>query len=69
MPKLKPADSVEWETWQGKIPGRVMREIKGTAKAGGHTARASADDRQYEVKSDKSGKKAIHRPDALRKLR
>ncbi len=65
--KLKPGEHVEWNTSQGKTQGVVTRKVTGTAKAGGHTAHATPAAPEYEVKSDKSGKTAIHRPDALKK--
>lgn len=64
---LKKGDPVEWNTSRGKTTGKVTRKVTGTAKAGGHTAKASSGEPQYEVKSDKSGKTAIHKPDALKK--
>ena len=64
---LKKGQHVEWETSQGKTAGTVTRKITGSAKAGGHTAKATPDEPQYEVESDKSGKTAIHKPDALKK--
>lgn len=66
---LKKGDKVEWNTPQGKTEGAVVREVQGTAKAGGHTAKASAAEPQFEVKSGKSGKTAIHKPEALKKRR
>jgi len=65
--KLKAGDHVEWNTSQGKTHGVVTRKVTGTARAGGHTAHATPSAPEYEVKSDKSGKTAIHRPDALKK--
>ena len=35
------------------------------APNGGRKVKASKDEPQYEVKSDKSGKTAVHKPDAL----
>lgn len=63
---LKKGDHVEWNTSQGKTAGTVTKKVTSTAKAGGHTAKASSGDPQYEVKSDKTGKTAIHKPDALK---
>lgn len=65
---LKPGDAVEWSTSQGKTRGTVARKVTRAAKAGGHTARASVDQPQYEVRSAKSGKTAIHKPQALKKV-
>lgn len=65
--RLKKDDPVEWNTSQGKTTGTVTQKVTGTARAGGHTAKASPGEPQYEVKSDKTGKTAIHKPDALKK--
>ena len=65
--ELKTGDHVEWDTPQGKTTGTVVKKETGTAKAGGHTAKASKDEPQYRVKSDKSGKEAIHKPEELKK--
>ena len=64
---LKPGDKVKWSTPQGETHGTVVKKVKGTEKAGGHEAKASAADPQFRVKSDKSGKEAIHHPEALKK--
>ena len=68
-PSIRPGDHVEWNTSQGKTHGVVTRKVTGTAKAGGHTAKASAAAPEFEVRSDKSGKTAIHKPDALKKTK
>jgi hypothetical protein len=67
-PSIKTGDHVEWQTPQGKTQGTVTRKVMGKAKAGGHTASASPADPEFEVQSDKSGKTAIHRPGALKKI-
>ena len=67
MPALKKGDPVEWSTSQGRTEGTVVHKVTGTAHAGGHTAKASPEAPQYEVKSDKTGKTAIHRPGSLHK--
>lgn len=64
---LKPGDHVRWGTSGGETSGEVVKKETGTAKAGGHTAKASKEDPQYRVKSDKSGKEAVHRPEELKK--
>lgn len=66
--QLKKGDRVEWNTPQGKTTGKVVEKITGTAKAGGHVAKASKDAPEYRVESEKSGKDAIHRPEELKKL-
>ncbi|RZT36405.1 hypervirulence associated TUDOR domain-containing protein [Cupriavidus agavae] len=69
MPSLRKGDKVQWETSQGKTEGTVTRKVTGKARAGGHVAKASAAAPQYEVKSARTGKKAIHKPQALKKAR
>jgi plastocyanin len=64
---LKPGDKVTWDTPQGETHGTVVNKETGTAKVKGHTAKAAASHPEYRVKSDKSGKEAIHRPEELRK--
>jgi len=65
---LKPGDKVEWATTQGKTEGTVERKVTKPATVKGHVAKATKDDPQYEVKSAKTGAKAIHKPKALRKV-
>jgi hypothetical protein len=64
---LKPGDHVTWNTSQGETEGEVVEKVTHEEKAGGHTAKASPKDPQYRVKSDKTGKEAIHKPEALKK--
>lgn len=64
---FKKGDHVAWNTSQGKTTGEVTQKITGKASVKGHTAKASANDPEYKVKSDKTGAEAIHKPDALRK--
>ncbi len=64
---LKAGDHVTWETSQGETSGKVVKKETSTTKVGGHIAKATKDDPQYRVKSDKSGKEAVHKPDALKK--
>jgi hypothetical protein len=65
-PRFKKGDAVEWNTSQGTTHGTIVGTVTATAQAGGHTARASKDEPQYRVRSDRTGSTAIHRPDALR---
>jgi hypothetical protein len=67
MSNVAKGDKVSWNTSQGKTHGTVAVKVTGTAKAGGHTAHASSDDPQFRVKSDKTGKTAIHKASALKK--
>ncbi len=64
---LKKGDKVEWGTPQGKTHGTVEEKVTGTESVKGHTAKASKDEPEFKVKSDKSGKEAIHKPEELHK--
>ncbi|NKL05576.1 DUF2945 domain-containing protein [Rhizobium leguminosarum] len=66
--QLKSGDEVSWDTSQGKTKGRVIRKQTSQTKIKGHKVKASAAEPQYIVESDKSGKRAAHKPDELRKL-
>lgn len=65
--KLSPGDRVEWDSHGGTAEGRVEKEITEDTEAGGRTVRASRDEPQYLVRSDKSGGEAVHKPEALRR--
>ena len=41
--------------------------MTGTTKVKSHVAKATKDNPEYMVKSDKSGKKAVHKPGELKK--
>ncbi len=64
---LKAGDKVKWGTSQGETHGKVVKKVTSTAKVKGHTAKATKDDPQYKVKSDKTGAEAIHKPGELKK--
>jgi len=65
--KLKKGDHVKWNTSQGETEGEVVKKVTSPEKAGGHEAKASAEEPQYRVKGDKTGKEAIHKPQSLKK--
>ncbi|KQS58873.1 hypothetical protein ASG36_12895 [Geodermatophilus sp. Leaf369] len=64
---LKKGDDVTWKTHGTETEGTVTRKITEETEAGGRTVKASEDEPQYEVESDKSGKTAVHKPEALDK--
>ena len=68
MPKtLNKGDKVTWGTSQGETHGTVEKKLTSETKIKGHTAKATKDDPQYLVKSAKTGAKAAHKPDELKK--
>jgi len=62
---LKRGDRVTWRSHGGEAEGEVERRITSDTEAGGRTVRASEDDPQYLVRSDRSGGEAVHKPSAL----
>ena len=63
----KKGDKVAWDTPQGETHGTVEKKLTSETHIKGHKVAASPDNPEYLVKSDKSGKEAAHKPDALRK--
>ena len=64
---IKKGDHVTWKSHGSETEGTVTREITSETEAAGRKVKASKDEPQYEVKSDKSGKTAVHKPGALHK--
>ncbi|MFF8097194.1 DUF2945 domain-containing protein [Streptomyces sp. NPDC016675] len=64
---LKKGDEVSWSTHGTTTEGEVEKKITERTEAAGRTVDASPDDPQYEVRSDKSGKSAVHKPSSLKK--
>ena len=62
---LSKGDHVTWNSHGSTTEGTVERKITKDTEASGRTVKASKDEPQYEVKSDKSGKTAVHKPGAL----
>ena len=62
---FKKGDQVEWDYAGNKVEGEVVEKMTEDTKIKGHEAKASKDDPQYKVKSEKAGKTAIHKPDEL----
>ena len=64
---LKPGDAVTWDTPQGKTEGVVEKKVTSRTKIKGHVATPSKDEPQYVIKSKKTGAKAVHKPEELKK--
>ena len=64
---LSKGDHVRWKSHGGTAEGTVEKKITEDTEAAGRTVRASEDDPQYLVKSEKSGGEAVHKPGALKK--
>ncbi len=60
-------DHVTWKSHGGEAEGTVRKKITSDTEAGGRKVKASSDDPQYEVESEKSGNTAVHKPSALKR--
>ena len=65
MSEPKKGDEVTWKSHGGEAVGKVVEKITTETEAGGRTVKASEDEPQFLVKSDKSGGEAVHKPEAL----
>ena len=66
--RFKVGDHVTWNSEAGRASGRIIKVHTKDVDYKGYTHHASADDPQYEIKSDKTDHIAIHKGRALRKL-
>ncbi len=67
--KFKIGDHVSWNSEAGRVRGRIIKKHAADVSYKGYTHHASAEDPQYEIKSDKTDHVALHKGRALRKLR
>ena len=64
---FKKGDKVTWNSHGGQAEGEVEQKITSETEAAGRTVKASKEDPQYLVRSEKSGGEAVHKPGALKK--
>ncbi|HEX5515563.1 MAG TPA: DUF2945 domain-containing protein [Gammaproteobacteria bacterium] len=67
--RFKVGDRVRWNSEAGQVSGRIIRVHTRDTEYKGHPRRASADEPQYEIKSDKTDHIAMHKDSALQKFR
>lgn len=58
-------DEVTWKSHGQTVHGKVEKKITSRTEDSGRTVDASPDEPQYRVRSDKTGKTAVHKPEAL----
>jgi len=63
--ELEKGDDVTWSSHGNTVHGTVEKKITEDTQEAGRTVRASEDDPQYLVQSDKTGKEAVHKGTAL----
>ena len=62
---VKKGDHVTWNSHGQEVEGTVERAITSETEAAGRKVKASKDEPQYEVRSDGTGRTAVHKPGAL----
>jgi DUF2945 family protein len=62
---LKKGDQVTWRSHGQTVHGTIEKKITSRTSESARTVDASPDDPQFKVRSDKSGRDAVHRPEAL----
>jgi Hypervirulence associated proteins TUDOR domain len=65
--QFRKGDKVDWKSHGSTVTGTVEEKITSNTKSAGRTVRASKDEPQYRVRSDKSGRDAVHKPESLRR--
>ncbi len=66
--EFKRGDRVEWNFRGHRVTGTVRRRLTSRTELGGRVAAASKEDPRYVVRSEKSGKEAAYRAEALRRV-
>ena len=66
---IQKGDKVSWNSSQGIVKGTVEKKLTSPMKIKSHEVKASADNPEYLVKSDKTGAEAAHKPGELKKAK
>ena len=64
---FKAGDKVQWQSLQGMVHGTVKKKLTSPTEIKGHHVAASREHPEYLVVSDKTGAKAAHKAEALKK--
>jgi hypothetical protein len=67
--EFKPGDRVEWRSSGGRSVGHVVRKLTEPCEIGDHDVKASPENPEYLVESEKTGKQAAHKPTALKRVK
>ncbi|GGM74077.1 DUF2945 domain-containing protein [Dactylosporangium sucinum] len=62
---MRRGDKVRWRSHGATVEGTAVRKLTRRTRAAGRVVAASPDRPQWVVRSDKTGKAAVHRPEAL----
>lgn len=67
--EFKTGDHVSWNSEAGRVTGIIRKTISAPIEFKGYTVRASREEPQYLIESDKTDHLAVHKGSALRKIR
>lgn len=67
--KFKKGDHVRWNSEAGYVSGTIIKVHTSDFDYKGHRHRASQEEPQYEIKSDKTDHIAAHKGSALSKIK
>ncbi|WHZ14631.1 MAG: uncharacterized protein OJF52_001470 [Nitrospira sp.] len=67
-PEFKVGDHVEWNSEAGKVRGTIKKKVVSPVRFKTYTVRASKEEPQYLIKSDKTDHLAMHKGSALTKI-
>lgn len=67
--KYSVGDHVSWNSEAGRVSGKIVKVHTKDFEYKGHNRRASTDEPQYEIQSDKTDHIAAHKGSALRKIK
>ncbi|MFY0736357.1 DUF2945 domain-containing protein [Aurantimonas sp. NFXS3] len=68
MATFSVGDHVSWNSEAGRVSGRITKIHLKDFEYKGHRRRASKDDPQYEIQSDKTDHIAAHKEGALTRI-
>jgi hypothetical protein len=66
--QFKRGDRVEWSFRGHAVQGKVVRRLTSRTEVNGQAVAATKEDPRYLVRSEKTGKETVRRPQALRRL-
>lgn len=67
--RFEVGDHVSWNSEAGRVRGRIIKVVTRPMRFKGYVVHASADDPQYQIKSDLTDHIAMHKGRTLRKIR
>jgi len=66
--EFRTGDHVEWNSEAGRVRGTIKKRVTSAIKFKTYTVRASKEEPQYLIKSNKTDHMAMHKGAALKKI-